>query len=79
MPRMPWADSEKRSWESSERFFKTPNEFRERDADSLADLAQFEDIQTALSGLVFTDERLRLFQALSHVRLSQARIRSHLP
>jgi hypothetical protein len=66
------------SWESSQRLFKTPNELREGDADDLADLAQFKDIQTALSGLILANERLRLAQSLGHVRLSQARFRPDL-
>jgi len=34
-------------------------------ANGLADLTHSGDIQTALSGFVFADERLRLAQALS--------------
>jgi hypothetical protein len=66
------------SWESSQRLFKTPNELGEREADHSADLAQFKDIQTALSGFILANERLRLAQPLGHVRLSQAHFRSDL-
>jgi hypothetical protein len=66
------------SWESSQRLFEAPNELREWDADDLANLAQFEDIQAALSGLVLADERLRLTQSLGHVCLSQAPFRPDL-
>jgi hypothetical protein len=63
------------SLESFQRQFKTPDELRERDADDLADLTQFKDIQAALSGLILADERLGLTQSLGHVRLSQTRFR----
>jgi len=70
--RLGWFE-EQTGWESSQCLLKALDEFGQRYSNGPADLPKFQNVQPALTGLVLADERLRLLQPPSHIRLGQAR------
>ena len=48
----------------------------QRDTEGVADLDNFHEVQSSLATLILADERLRLFEPLGHIRLSEASIHS---
>src|SRR5437879_6372068 len=55
-----------------EKFLEAPNEADQRHAENSADLPEFEQVQTARSRFIVTDECLRFAQGLRHIDLSKA-------
>jgi len=60
-------------------FFKSLNKLYQRNTDCLADLAQFNQIQTAFARLIFGDERLGALDLGCQNLLAQTCIKARLP
>lgn len=59
--------------------FELDHEIVHRQADHIADLTQFEDIQPPFPRLIFADDRLRHPEGLCHINLAQTGIHPNLP